>query len=94
MKRGNVKSKTVSIEELCLRTFFCNRITLVHFFSNSPSYFLDVAASNASPMLASVRSAAAALERLLEARYAMIDLCLVAADQQLVGTGYCLQTPL
>jgi hypothetical protein len=52
-----------------LRTFFCNRTTLVHFFSNKPSYFFAFAASNtSSPRPISARSAAAVLRRLLEAR--------------------------
>ncbi len=57
-------------------TFFWSRTTLVHFFSSSPSYFLDVAASKLSPMLASALRAAAASWNLLAERYAIIDLWL------------------
>ncbi len=63
------------------RTFFCNRTTDVHFFSSSPSYFFEVAASKLSPMLASARRAAAAFGRLFEERYAMMDLCLEGQRQ-------------
>jgi len=59
-----------------LRTFFCNRTTLVHFLSSSPSYFLLVAASKLSPRFSSSRNAAALLGRLVDVRYAIIDLCL------------------
>ena len=57
-------------------TFFCNRTTLVHFFSNSVSYFLQVAASKLSPMFNSSRNAAALFGRFAAERYAMMDLCL------------------
>lgn len=49
-------------------TFFCNLTMLVHFFSSRPSYFFDVASSKVSSMSSSVRSAAAVLGRLLEAK--------------------------
>ena len=51
------------------QTFFCNRTTLVHFFSRRPSYFFAVFASNtSSPRFASARSAAAAFGRLFARR--------------------------
>lgn len=59
-----------------MHTFFCSRTTLVHFFSKSPSYFLDVASSKESPMLISSRKAAAALDKLLDDKYAIMALCL------------------
>lgn len=60
-------------------TFFCNRTTLVHFFSSRPSYFLTVLESRTSSgRLSSCRSAAAVSGRLFADRYAMIDLWLPA----------------
>ena len=54
-----------------------SRTTLVHFFSNKPSYFLAVEASKtSSPTLSSCRSAETVLVRLFAARYAIIALCL------------------
>lgn len=42
-------------------TFFCNRTTLVHFFSSRPSYFFRVVSSKLAGTFASSRKAAAAL---------------------------------
>ena len=71
MKGGNVKSETVRIEELWLRTFFCNRITLVHFFSNSPTYFPFGSGVYSKPV--SALSALKASVKLLACRYSRID---------------------
>jgi len=60
--------------EMWLHAFFCNRTTLVHFFSSRPSYFLRVASSNVSPIPSSSRNAAALLGRLHADKYAIIDL--------------------
>jgi hypothetical protein len=57
-------------------TFFCNRTTLVHFFSNSPSYFFRVASSKLAETLTSSRKAAAVLGALMTPKYAIIALCL------------------
>ena len=51
-------------------------MTLVHFLSSSPSYFLLVAASKLSPRFSSSRNSAALLGRFVDVRYAIIDLCL------------------
>ena len=51
-----------------IATFFCKRTTLVHFFSRSPSYFLLVASSKASPIPSSCRRAAALFGSLTELR--------------------------
>lgn len=62
-----------------VRTFFCRRTTLVHFFSRRPSYFLTVVVSSTSSgRLSSSLSAAAVLSKLFAERYAIIDLCLPA----------------
>lgn len=65
------------IYKFLLRTFFCSRTTLVHFLSSSPSYLLLVAASKLSPRFSSSRNVAALLCRLIDVRYAIIDLCLL-----------------
>jgi hypothetical protein len=57
-------------------TFFCKRTTLVHFFSKSVSYFLQVAASKLSPIFNSSRNAATLFGRFAAERYAIMDLCL------------------
>lgn len=46
-------------------TFFCNRTTLVHFFSRMPSYFFLVASSKLGAILASSRNASAVLGALM-----------------------------
>lgn len=60
-------------------TFFCNRTTLVHFFSNSPSYFFRVASSKLGDTVTSSRKAAAVFGAFITPRYAMIALCLAHA---------------
>jgi len=77
----SISSHSTTVVKLDLRTFFCRRTTLVHFFSKSPSYFLLVAASKLSPIFSSSRNAAALLGRFEEERYAIIDLCLVPVSQ-------------
>ena len=65
-----------------LTTFFCNRTTLVHFFSRSPSYFLLVVASKlllSMPITASCR-AVALPNRFIEFRYAIMVLCLFSSS--------------
>jgi hypothetical protein len=57
-----------------LATFFCNRTTLVHFFSSKPSYFFRVASSNSLPIRASRRSVAALSWQLMDVKYAMMAL--------------------
>lgn len=57
-------------------TFFCSRTTLVHFFSNNPSYFFRVASSKAAEMLTSSRNAAAVLGALMTPKYAIMALWL------------------
>jgi len=57
-------------------TFFCSRTTLVHFFSNSPSYFFRVASLKAAEMLTSSRNAAAVLGALMTPKYAVMALWL------------------
>lgn len=54
-----------------MRTFFCNRITLVHFFSNSPTYFPFGSGVYSSPV--SDLSALNASWKLLACRYSRID---------------------
>ena len=71
MKGGNVKSETVRIEELWLRTFFCNRITLVHFFSSSPTY-LPLGSGVYSTPVSSLRALNASV-KLFACRYSRID---------------------
>jgi hypothetical protein len=66
---------------LVARTFFCNRTTLVHFFSSNPLYLSAVARSNAfsSRFRSVLRAATAAVSR-FAVRYAMIDLCLMRSN--------------
>jgi hypothetical protein len=66
-------------------TFFCNRTTLVHFFSNSPSYFFRVASSKVDEMFTSSRKAAAVLGAFMTPRYAIIALCLPVDQHGRVG---------
>ena len=54
-----------------MRTFFCNRITLVHFFSNSPTYFPFGSGVYSSPV--SLLSALKASVKLLACKYSRID---------------------
>jgi len=53
---------------------------LVHFFSSKPSYLLHVAALKLSPRSSSSRNAVALLDRLVEVRYAIMDLFLVSSQ--------------
>jgi hypothetical protein len=76
--------------------FFCNRTTLVHFFSRSPSYFFAVVESKSlSGRFSSSRSTCALLAWPVERRYAMRDLWLSACDQrmdmQYGREGVCVQ---
>ena len=66
-------------------TFFCNRTTLVHFFSSNPSYFFRVASSKLGDTLTSSRNAAAVFGALMTPRYAIIALCLPTCRQCYAG---------
>lgn len=68
-------------------TFFCNRTTLVHFFSNSPSYFILVASSKLDGMLTSSRKAAAVLGAFMTPRYAIMALCLPLGQYRCLAAG-------
>jgi hypothetical protein len=64
-----------------VNTFFCNRTTLVHFFSSSPSYFFRVASSKLGDMLTSSRNAAAVFGAFMTPKYAIIALFLPVSRQ-------------
>jgi hypothetical protein len=64
-----------------VNTFFCNRTTLVHFFSSSPSYFFRVASSKLGDTLTSSRNAAAVFGAFITPKYAIIALFLPASRQ-------------
>ena len=55
----------------CMRTFFCNRITLVHFFSSSPTYFPFGSGVYSTPV--SDLSALNASVKLFACKYSRID---------------------
>lgn len=59
-------------------TFFCNRTTLVHFFSRRPSYFFRVASSKLAEILPSSLNAAAVFVAPITPRYATMALLLSA----------------